>query len=742
MGVLDKIANTLEAGAKALRRDQLRFPGRPFLWFDLLDRRASAHEMEREVGDGSSSDVLTTPVRWIQRAVAEAPMVVLDLEGKPRPDHRLQRLLDHPNDFYSAEDLLNGTVWDLSIRGDAYWICLRNGNGFPAELWWTPESLMEPKWPNDGSVFISHYDYHVGGQSIRLEPEDVIHFRDGVDPQNIRKGLSPVRGLLREIFTDNEAAAFTAALLRNAGVPGIVLSPTGDNKITREEGEAAESKLETKFTREGRGRPIVMTGPTRLDQFGFNPRELDLSALRDIPEERVTAALGLQAATVGFGTGLQQTKVGATLEETNKQSYRGGAIPRQRIIAGGINRELSDAFPGNATSVEFDLSRVQILQEDENQKVARLERGVRGGILTRREARIELGFDGGDEGGPDDVYLLNLSTLEVPRSANGNRREIIEAQVEERRMLMAASTKQNDGSPTEQRLVESAPRARPTPALLQFARAIDRIRDEAPEAFAADLERFFDRLGRRAQGAMLDALEQSGELEQRSAGAPETKQDSLLIEEVLALLDLVAEDTELRRIFERHFARISEEVAAELEVVTGTAFVFSDPAQREILRRGGTRAGLIDLSTQTRDALFDALADARAEGLAGENLARRIRDRVTAGPWRDAATRARVIARTEGAFAANSATVQAARDMDDTEHMMIFDDRTGFSAEDPDHDICAQMNGRVMTIDEADAAIAQEHPNGTRSATPVNALLLDELELEEVDGGRRLVEPV
>ncbi|KKK67756.1 hypothetical protein LCGC14_2950860, partial [marine sediment metagenome] len=155
----------------------------------------------------------------------------------------------------------------------------------------------------------------------------------------------------------------------------------------------------------------------------------------------------------------------------------------------------------------------------------------------------------------------------------------------------------------------------------------------------------------------------------------------------------------------------------------GIEFELTDQAQQRVLQEAGLRAGLLDLDAQTRDALFDALAEGRAEGLAGDNLARRIRESIEAGPWRDVETRARVIARTEGAHAANTSTLEAARAMPDTEHVQIFDDRLG----DGDTQ-CATANGKIITITEAEA-IGLCHPNGTRSFVPINAVLLEEMGL-------------
>jgi hypothetical protein len=66
----------------------------------------------------------------------------------------------------------------------------------------------------------------------------------------------------------------------------------------------------------------------------------DVSPLRDVSEERVCAALGIPAAVVGFGTGLQQTKVGATMKEMRQLAWTGGLIPMQKIVGDEIDRSL------------------------------------------------------------------------------------------------------------------------------------------------------------------------------------------------------------------------------------------------------------------------------------------------------------------------------------------------------------------------------------------------------------------
>lgn len=409
MSTFAKIAKHLpRPSLKRLLPDQVRFPSAALQFFDMLDRPATS-DLAREVGDGTGADVLMSPVRWLQRAMTQAPIVALDTNGDPVDGSDLAELVRTPNLEYSREVLLAGTVLSLCLDGNAYWLIARDNGGRPVELWYAPHIAIEPAWPRDRSdVFISHYEYEAGGRTINLAPEDVVHFREGVDLDNVRKGLSPMKGLLREVWTDNEAAIFTAALLRNGGIPGVVVSPA-DKEVTIEpdQAKAIEARIETKFGRGGRGRPLVMTAATNVEQFGFSPRELDLSPLRDVSEERVCAALGVPAAVVGFGAGLQQTKVGATMEALVRSAWRDGVIPLQCVIAGELTRQLAPAF--HVDECAFDNSNVQALQENADAVAKRSAELYKAGVITRAEARTMNGI--GDNDSADEVYLVNVGAF-------------------------------------------------------------------------------------------------------------------------------------------------------------------------------------------------------------------------------------------------------------------------------------------------------------------------------------------
>ena len=155
------------------------------------------------------------------------------------------------------------TLVDYFVDGNAYWIKVRNGLGEVVELWWCPHWTIRPE--GDENTFIQHYVYKPGSTPMTIYPEDVIHFRFGHDADNPRLGRAALKSVLREIYTDEEAANFTASLLRNMGVPGLVVSPdTGAKSPTPEDVKATKAYIKERFTRDGRGNALVMSGPTKI----------------------------------------------------------------------------------------------------------------------------------------------------------------------------------------------------------------------------------------------------------------------------------------------------------------------------------------------------------------------------------------------------------------------------------------------------------------------------------------------
>ena len=382
---------------------------------DILAARGRSSE-------GLDANVLMAPVLWIMRTFVDAVARVERNEGDNKwafiDRHDVQRLIRKPNRWYNGDALWQATVISYVLNGNAYWQKIRNPFGQVVQLWYRPHWCIKPHSPLDGSEFIDYYEYDTGRGIVRLGERDLVHLRFGLDPHDPRYEFSPIRTLLSEIMTDEQAAQFSMRLLRNMGIPGVVVSPsvspTGESfEPKREEIDALKDYIDTAFTGDRRGGALVFGQPTQVSQFGFDPKQITLNEVRDSAEERVCAVLGLPSSVVGFGSGMDQTKVGAVMAEQVKLAWKGCLFPMQRSMARQLDDQLlADFVPDyeDRERVAFDTSEAVSLKEDATALSARVCAEVDAGILRVDVAQGMLGYEVDDT---QAIYLRKLTVMAV-----------------------------------------------------------------------------------------------------------------------------------------------------------------------------------------------------------------------------------------------------------------------------------------------------------------------------------------
>ena len=386
--------------------------------FGLSGLRAPGSNVDyaSEVRNGMYSSVITSALSWMMRTFPEAPVVVQrskEDRWESIAQHKLSALLRRPNPEYGGRVLWMATIMDFCF-GEAFWLKVRNGNGEVMELYWVPRQKMTPI-ANQKSGRRTHYEYEPGyGPKMDLELSDVVHFRFGADPSNIMRGFSPLAAVMREVYIDDAAGNFTAAILKNLGIIGVIFSPK-DGTIPKEQAEALKAYVQSNFTGEKRAQAMMFTGAMNAQLLQYNLQGFDVGPIRDIVEERVSAALAIPAAVIGFGTGLQQTKVGATMREMIKLAWQGGIEPLQAIIADEMDRSLLPEFQGNADLFRtwFDTSQVEALTESPTERTDRVMKLVMGNVIKVSQAQRELGYPVDTS---QDNYARELTPAPAPAS--------------------------------------------------------------------------------------------------------------------------------------------------------------------------------------------------------------------------------------------------------------------------------------------------------------------------------------
>jgi HK97 family phage portal protein len=409
----------------------LRFPsygGNGWAWWGAQGYTGTVEgqiNYSEEIGPVTDSSLVMAAVRFVGNTMPEAPLVVRERkrgeDGTPKLEdvegHPLSELIKKPNEFYSGSTLWKGFALSWITDGNAYLKKFRDDLGRVKELWWLPHWMIEPAWPQDGSKFITHYVYTVDGKQFPIPREDVIHFRDGFDPLNWRKGLSPLRSLLRELYGDIQATRYTARYAKNFGVPPFILSPKPDQNGVDVDVDKIKTSLQRAITGDNTGKPLVLSSAFEVKELVGRTAEVTSETNRRIPEERFAAVVGIPAMVLGFGAGLQRSTF-SNMEQAHEYAYESYLMPLYRYVEEELNLQLlPEMVTGKNQSVGHDLSQVRALSEDVDALHKRVGMAYAQGVMKRGEARAAIGLKA--EKGVDDVYFKEPGQQNAQNGAQG-----------------------------------------------------------------------------------------------------------------------------------------------------------------------------------------------------------------------------------------------------------------------------------------------------------------------------------
>ena len=589
-------------------------------------------------------------------------------------DHPVNDILKMPNPLYGSSGLNLATSWDMTLFGDGYWRTERNARGIPVSLHWMPQPqvrLQPREWrPGIETTYI--YQPSHGAGRMTLVEADVIHFRHGISAGDPRRGVSPIASLLEEVGVDEEAARYAITALWNRGVVGLLatLGPDDDGQYPpTEDLEDIRDYLDQRFSGPGRGRTGVLQGRVALQQVGANPGDMAMDVLRQVPEQRVAAVLGIPAAVLGFGSGLDATKVGATMAQMERQAIRNGVLPDAEEIAETLTMQLNIA----GVRIGLDTSAVLALQPDQEMLTRVWNLRVAGGVASRAEARTawQLPVTPADE-----VYLMPFGLVEQPVG-----QPMAQPAMRTRQLSAnAGQLKQGDDE------------------IADLIRRLSLTLDSQGSAFSRTL-----------RAMLLDLGDVLGDVfwEHRDDGAD-------AIANAIVSRAQAWQVAELEASYVTMWRSMLVATVGDVNAAMGLAINIPDSVATGVLARGGRRAGLVDITESTRRNVLRIMEDAGVNQTPMREIQRQIAEQVPVGRFSTSDVRAATIARTEVKYAQNVSSIEAYQASEDIQAVTVIDAQIG-----PTDAECEALNGTVVTFGEARRLADSEHPNGTRSFAPV-----------------------
>lgn len=423
----------------------------------------------------------------ISTSFQEAPLRVFRLRADGSEEfenqHPLMELLDDPHPSLSQPEIMWWLEYAKNVHGNAYLRKIRSGSRSVRQLWPLSPLRVVPHTTEEDrrrGVFLSHYRVDLGNDRYEdVPPEDMLHFRMGVDDRDHRLGLSPLRHLMREVSSDEEATSFQDSLLKNFAVPGLAVQLPPGPVLTQEQATEIRNRLRDEYGGAGRGNIAVVANGATLQQIGYNPQQLDLKAAHEFPESRIAAVFGTPAMVVGLGIGLQRSTF-SNYKEAREALFEQTIVPLWRADAATFRKQLLVPDFGGTPELrlKYDLNDVRALQEDQTDIYTRLSLAVEKEWLTKDEARAEVGFDPL----PDGLGEAQDPMLLLPPPAEDTGDEEGGAPAEER-----------------QRRLRRLTMRRKAMALGAFPGILDAMHDLAAPALERDLSAYLSGQGERVR---------------------------------------------------------------------------------------------------------------------------------------------------------------------------------------------------------------------------------------------------
>ena len=261
-----------------------------------------------------------------------------------------------------------------------------------------------------------------GNQWVSFDTDDVIHVKLPNPFFDFKGshlyGMSPIRVLLKNLESSNDALSQNVKTMKNGGVFGFIHSKEG-NTMTAEQATQLKEKMKE-----------MDKNPSRLSHIAgasfplaFTKISLDTDELK--PFDFLKYDQKVICNVLGWSDKLLNNDDGAKYDNLNiiqKSVILNHIIPRLNLLAEGLNKSFIPLFKGyEKAEIDWDYKELPEMQED----VLALVTAYSKAPVTPNELRLILEFERLDIDGMDSVFIdgnqkrvdeTGLSYMEIDRA--------------------------------------------------------------------------------------------------------------------------------------------------------------------------------------------------------------------------------------------------------------------------------------------------------------------------------------
>ncbi len=323
-----------------------------------------------------------------------------DTDRQRVTDHPLARLLDMPNPVTTRYRLIDATVQDVGVFGNAYWLKLPVGTRQPRQLLRLPPQYVSL----EGGFEPTKYTLSISGQQFEYAPSSVVHFRNH-NPQNIIRGVSPLEALRRVLAEEHAAGQWREGFWRRGALISGYLERPADAPewdVAARDRFLKDFKAVYSGAEQGGGIPLLEDGMT-FKAATATAQESEYLLGRKFNLETVARHYHIPLPMIGI---LDHASF-SNIREQHKNLYQDCLMPWCEMIQQEIELQLMPDFPDTADLyLEFNIA-AKLSGSFEEQALS-LQSAVGAPWMTVNEARARMNLPT-QEGGDQLIVPLNVT---------------------------------------------------------------------------------------------------------------------------------------------------------------------------------------------------------------------------------------------------------------------------------------------------------------------------------------------
>ena len=333
-------------------------------------------------------------------------------------EHPLLDLLYNPNPVQGQVEFFTSLYSYLLISGNSYLLESGAENSPPIELYTLRPDRIRIK--GSSRAIPEAYNYLVGGQVIESYDVDQATGKSKVkhiklfNPMDDYYGLSPIQSAATDIDQHNLANKHNVNLLQNGARPsGAVIfkpkDPTGAQiQLSDLQRNQLMNDLTQRFSGTGNaGKPMLLEGDFDWKEMGLSPKDMDFIQLKNMSAKDIALIFGVPSQLIG----IPDAQTYSNFAEAKLALYNETIIPLLDRIQSDMNEWLVPKF-GDDLELRYDIDSIPAMAEQRTRVFESVTQGVQNGILTRNEAREQLGYEP-IEGGDSLLVPATLMPLNV-----------------------------------------------------------------------------------------------------------------------------------------------------------------------------------------------------------------------------------------------------------------------------------------------------------------------------------------